>query len=442
MAAHTGSVRLTKRIIDGAKPQACRYELWDPDLKGFGLRVEPSGAKSFIVRYRAGGGGRAAPKRFVSLGRYGALTPDEARKQARAVLAAAAGGSDPAGDRAKHRSAPTLAELATAFMEEHVNKKRKAKTAENYQHVISRYLIPELGRRKAQDISPSDLARLHGRLSDRPSMANRVIAVASSMFSWGPTFGFVPRGFNPAADLEKYQEDPRERFLRTAELERLGAALRLAESEGLPWNVNEQKASKHLPKGIRRTVLGPHVVAAVRLLLFTGCRLREILHLRWEEVDLERGMLHLPDSKSGKKSVILNASALTILDTLPRSGEFVIAGEVPDRPRSDLNKPWNAIRRAAGLDGLRIHDLRHSFASVGAGGGLGLPIVGKLLGHRNAATTERYAHLDADPLRQASERIAKRIEAALGDERDRGIVPEERQMQPTGAAAVDLGMST
>jgi len=419
MAACKGSVRLTKRIIDAAKPQACRYELWDLDLKGFGLRVEPSGAKSFIVRYRAGGGGRAAPKRFVSLGRYGVLTPDEARKQARTVLAAAASGSDPAGDRAKHRSAPTLAELATAFMEEHVNKKRKAKTAENYQHVISRYLIPELGRRKAQDISPSDLARLHGRLSDRPSMANRVIAVASSMFSWGPTYGFVPRGFNPAADLEKYEEKPRERYLNTVELERLGAALRLAESEGLPWNVNQQKASKHLPKGNRCTVLCPHVVAAVRLLLFTGCRLREILHLRWEEVDLERGMLHLPDSKSGKKAVILNAPALAILDTLPRTGEFVIAGEAPDRPRSDLNKPWNAIRRAAGLDGLRIHDLRHSFASVGACGGLGLPIVGKLLGHRNAATTERYAHLDADPLRQASERIAKRIEMALGDERGR-----------------------
>jgi hypothetical protein len=159
MAARTGSVRLTKRIIDGAKPRASRYELWDLDLKGFGLRVEPSGVKSFIARYRAGEGGRSAPKRFISLGRYGPLTPDEARKQARDVLAAAACGADPAGERATHRAAPTLAELATAFMEEHVKKKRKAKTAENYQHVISRYLIPELGRRKAQDVSPSDLAR-------------------------------------------------------------------------------------------------------------------------------------------------------------------------------------------------------------------------------------------------------------------------------------------
>ncbi|HZH09302.1 MAG TPA: tyrosine-type recombinase/integrase [Microvirga sp.] len=413
MAARKESIRLTKRFIDGAKPQSSRYELWDLDLKGFGLRVEPSGIKSFIARYRAGKGGRSAPKRFVLIGRYGALTPDEARKNAREVLAAAARGGDPAGERAIHRAAPTLAELASAFMNEHVRKKRKARTVENYQHVVDRYLIPELGRRKVQDISPSDLARLHARLADRPAMANRLIAVASSMFSWGPTYGLVPRNFNPAAGLEKYQENRRERFLSTAELERLGAALRLAETGGLPWKIDEKNASKHLPKGNHRTVLSPHAVAGVRLLLFTGCRLREILHLRWKEVDFERGMLHLPDSKTGKKSIILNAPALTILGTLPRAGEFVVAGEAPDKPRSDLKKPWEAIRRAAGLDGMRIHDLRHSFASIGAGGGLGLPIVGKLLGHRSTATTARYAHLDADPLRQASEQIAERIERAL-----------------------------
>jgi integrase len=154
---------------------------------------------------------------------------------------------------------------------------------------------------------------------------------------------------------------------------------------------------------MRRTVLSPHAVAAIRLLLFTGCRLREILHLRWTEVDFERGLLSLPDSKTGKKSVILNAPALAVLADLPRIGEFVIAGEAPDKPRADLRKPWEAVSRAADLKGVRLHDLRHSFASVGAGGGLGLPIVGKLLGHKNAATTERYAHLDTDPLRRASD---------------------------------------
>ena len=168
--------------------------------------------------------------------------------------------------------------------------------------------------------------------------------------------------------------------------------------------------ARHLAKEENRhTVLAPHAVAAIRLLIFTGCRLGEILHLRWSDVDFERGMLHLANSKTGKKSVVLNAPALAVLDAIPRVGEFVIAGQSrsgdAEKPRSDLKKPWSAIRRHAGLEGLRIHDLRHSFASVGAGAGLGLPIVGKLLGHTQASTTQKYAHLDNDPLRRASNAI-------------------------------------
>lgn len=427
MAPLRTAVKLTKRTVDAAEPRAARYEIWDGDLKGFGLRVEPSGVKSFIVRYRPGQGGRSSPKRFVSIGRYGALTPEEARTEARKVLGAVATGADPGGDRTTQRAAATLADLARDFMGEHIHKKRKPKTAENYRHVIDSYLIPELGSRKAKDITHAELARLHGRLSERPATANVLVAVASSMFSWGAAHGCIPKGFNPASGVEKYQENRRERFLNSAELERLGSVLREAETHGLPWRI-EAPNSKHLPKGTRRTVLGPHAVAAVRLLLFTGCRLREILHLRWGEIDFERGLLNLPDSKTGRKSVILNAPALAILDTLPRVGEFVIAGDAPDKPRADLRKPWDAVSRAAGLKGLRIHDLRHSFASFGAGGGLGLPIVGKLLGHKNAATTERYAHLDADPLRRASEKIAGQIEAAMGGKRGANVVAIANRM--------------
>jgi integrase len=174
----------------------------------------------------------------------------------------------------------------------------------------------------------------------------------------------------------------------------------------------------------RQTVLAPHAVAALRLLIFTGCRLGEILHLRWSDVDFERGMLHLADSKTGKKSVVLNAPALAVLDAIPRVGDFVIAGQSrsgkPERPRSDLKKPWSAIRRHAGLEGLRIHDLRHSFASVGAGAGLGLPIVGKLLGHTQASTTQKYAHLDNDPLRRASNAIGATIAAAMAGQSNDG----------------------
>jgi integrase len=159
-----------------------------------------------------------------------------------------------------------------------------------------------------------------------------------------------------------------------------------------------------------------YATAAIRLLLFTGCRLREILGLRWSEVDLERGLLLLPDSKTGRKTVVLNAPALEVLANVPkvRDCEFIILGDDPKKPRADLNRPWRLITHHAGLRGLRIHDLRHTHASIGAGAGLGLPIIGKLLGHKHAHTTAKYAHLDNDPLRRASDRIGNEIAAALG----------------------------
>jgi integrase len=177
---------------------------------------------------------------------------------------------------------------------------------------------------------------------------------------------------------------------------------------------------KHAKKPHNRFVkLHPSVALAMRLLLLTGCRLREILHLCWDEVDFERGLLLLPDSKTGRKTVILNAPALALLSDAPRLGVYVIAGDKAgakdEKPRSDLKKPWAAVTKRAKLDNLRIHDLRHSFASFGAGGGMGLPIIGKLLGHTQAATTARYAHLDADPLRRASNAIGNSIAAAMGE---------------------------
>jgi integrase len=174
--------------------------------------------------------------------------------------------------------------------------------------------------------------------------------------------------------------------------------------------------AKHAPKeSSRRTVIGPHAAAALRLLIFTGARLREILHLKWEHVDFERGLLLLPTSKTGKKTIVLNAPALAILNGLPRTSDFVIAGSSVDSPRSDLKKPWKAVAARAALTGVRIHDLRHTHASVGAGAGLGLPIIGKLLGHTQSATTQRYAHLDNDPLKKASENIGSRLAAAMGE---------------------------
>jgi integrase len=207
--------------------------------------------------------------------------------------------------------------------------------------------------------------------------------------------------------------------LSPGELERLGTAIREAETVGVPWITDPNKKFKHLPKLGRETVIGEHAAAALRLLIFTGARLREVLHLKWDHVDLERGLLLLPDSKTGKKTIVLNAPAISVLGGLTRVGAYVIAGDTAatanERPRADLKRPWSAVSRRAGLDGVRLHDLRHNFAAFGAGGGMGLPIIGKLLGHTQPQTTARYAHLDADPLRRASDTIGATIAAAMGE---------------------------
>jgi integrase len=302
-------------------------------------------------------------------------------------------------------------------MAEHVNPKRKPGTAEFYRHLLDKIIKPELGSGKLNKLTRAAVAKLHGKLSDTPFQANRVLAVIGAMYTFAARSGLVPEGSNPARNIENFPEYRRERFLTDEELERLGSAIRETEMVGVPWVVDETAPkAKHLSKQEHRfTKISPTAAAALRLLLFTGCRLREILHLKWEHVDIERGLLFLPDSKTGRKTVVLNAPALTVLTELDRTGPFVVPGDDPEKPRADLKRPWKAVSKLAGLDGVRLHDLRHTYASFGAGGGLGLPIIGKLLGHTQASTTQRYAHLDSDPLRRASESIAGRIAAAMGE---------------------------
>jgi integrase len=363
----------------------------------------------------------------MTLGGVTTLTPDEARKAARDVLASVQLGADPAGDRRKGREMPTVAELLNQYLTEEVGPKRKPRTAELYRYYARNLVVPELGPIKAPALTKAEVARLHRKLGkDRPITANRVLALVSSLYGFAASHvPGIAQGFNPAKGIKKFPEEGRERFLSTDDLQRLGATLRQGETIGFPWRVDEGKlTSKHLAAPERRrTQLNPMVIAALRLLLFTGCRLREILHLEWRDVDFERGMLFLRDSKTGRKPVILNAPALAVLETLPRLGTFVIAGDAPDKPRSDLKRPWQAVLKHANLEGLRIHDLRHSFASVGAGAGMGLPIVGRLLGHAQASTTQRYAHLDADPLRRASDTIGATLAAAMGGKPSGEVVP-------------------
>lgn len=408
------TIKITKRTVDAAEKAAERYILWDSDLKGFGLRVETSGTKTFLVRYRMAG-----RKRFYALARSEEVAPEQARALAKEALSNVRHGLDPADDRRKERESLTVSRLAERFLEEHVEVKRKATTERHYRSLINRYLLPKLGSRKAQDLPRADLAELHLSMKKRPYQANRLLAVVASMYSFGEKHGLVPEGYNPSARIDRFPEGRRERFLSNEELGRLGKAFRQFETDGRFGTA----------------------ITALRLLLFTGARLREILHLRWEYVDLERGLLLLPDSKSGRKAITLNAAAAAVLKSLDENGPFVFPGLDPEFPRADLKKPWTAVTEAASLPGLRIHDLLHSFASIGAGAGLGLPIVGKLLGHTQASTTQRYAHLDADPVRRAANAIGKTIVAALDGPkptkaRSRRGTPSAADKQKSSPAAV------
>ena len=416
--------RITKRIVDNLKIEPAEYAVWDATMPGFGVRVRPTGAMSYVVVYRAGSG-RGAPYRRYTIGTIGKITPEKARLRAKGILGAVAHGKDPAADKTTERSTPTVAELADRFMAEHIEPKRKPGTAAFYRDILNRIVKPELGTTKADKVTRAAVAKVHGKLRATPFQANRMLAVVGSMYAFAARIGASPEGTNPARKIDKFAEHRRERFLTGAELERLGATIREAETKGIPWEVDEAgPKAKHLPKAKNRfTKIDRFAAAALRLLLFTGCRLREILHLKWEQVDLERGLLFLADSKTGKKTVILNAPALAVLTALDRLGSYVVPGDDPEKPRADLKRPWEAVARHAGLDGVRLHDLRHTYASFGAGGGLGLPIIGKLLGHTQASTTARYAHLDNDPLRRASENIGGRIAAALDGKKGGSVVP-------------------
>lgn len=427
--------KITKRLVDSLTATGSEYFVWDTVLPGFGIRVRASGAASYIIQYRAGSG-RTAPTRRLTLYPIGKRTPDDARKDAKIKLGDAASGGDPAAEKSNARRDLTVAELATIYLDEGCLTK-KPRTLMNDRSRMERHVKPLIGARRLASITTADVERVmrdvaagktardektgpKGRaiVTGGKGVAGQVVALLSAMFAFAVRRKMMPA--NPAIGVKKYRPQHGERFLSTDELERLGEAIREAETTGVPWEPDPDKKTKHAPRPEnRRTVITPGAAAAIRLLILTGARLREILHLRWDDVDLERGLLQLPDSKTGRKVILLNAPALAVLAGQPRIGTYVIPGESAgtkeEKPRADLKKPWALVSKRAGLDGVRLHDLRHTHASFGAAAGLGLPVIGRLLGHVQPQTTARYAHLADDPLRRASDRIGGDIARAMGE---------------------------
>lgn len=410
-------IKLSKRTVDAIAAGALPAIGYDAELKGFGVRLGASGSLSWFIEYRPGAGGRRiAKKRFYFGSRE--FTPEQARQTAKELLAIVALGGDPMKDRHRERQSLTFSEFAERYLSEEAEAKLKPGTIANYRIAIRKHANPELGRIKLDKISNADLARLHTKIGKTSTVnANRTMECVSSIFRYAATCNLVPVGHNPTKGIRSFRESRRERFLSSEELARLGEAIREAETIGTPYEIDGSKPrAKHAPKPENRRIkIDAYIAAAFRLLILTGARLREILHLKWEFIDFQRGLLLLPDSKTGRKAIVLNAPAIALLQNLERAGQYVIASVDPDRPRADLNRPWRTLSKRAGLLGVRIHDLRHTHASVGAGLGLSLPIIGKLLGHTQASTTQRYAHLASDPLKEASEKIGGTLSSQMGD---------------------------
>lgn len=384
--------KLTKRCVENLAPGASSYFVWDTEIKGFGVRVMPSGTKTYQVQYRKGGRTRRA-----SIGRHGNVTAEIARARAKELMGEVSKGNNPAEEISQHRRAPTVASLCDRFYAAHVLERCKPSTQKEYRRAIDLFINPAIGSFKVVDVERKDIAELHHKFKDKPYQANRTLGVLSKMFNLSEVWGLRRDGSNPCRHVPKYRERKRERYLSKSELQRLGQVLTEAERDGSET---------------------AFIVSAFRLLILTGCRLGEIQTLQWDFIT-EHGM-ELPDTKTGARRIPLPQAARAVLSALPRieGNPYVIAGMVEGGYATDLQRPWRRIRERAGLTDVRIHDLRHTYASNAVSSGMPIQMVGRLLGHTQLQTTMRYAHLADDPVRRAAEENAERLSFALGQQAD------------------------
>lgn len=379
--------KLTKRTVDALQPGSKDYIVFDEDMAGFGVRVFPTGRKSFLVQYRTGG-----RTRRIKLGAFGIRTADEARQKAREILGDVAKGDDPAQDIHAWRSAPTVTEVCDRFIAEHVVPHCKPSTERDYRRTLNKVIKPKFGTRKIVDIARPDISTLHHELRSTPYFANRVLAVLSKMFNMVELWGLRPDGSNPCRHVKKFREQSRERFLSPDELKNLGRVFDEIEADG----------SEHIS-----------AVTAFRLLIFTGCRVSEIQTLKWEYI--KGSYFFLPDTKTGARKIPISPGVQSVLDRIERipGNPYLITGEKPGKYFHDLRHPWRRIRARAGLDGVRLHDLRHTFASHALLNGKPLEQVRLLLGHKSLQTALRYAHIADHTILDAATDVAASMQEIM-----------------------------
>ena len=378
---------LSKRVLDRLSVNGKDAIFWDRDLAGFGIRVYPSGKKVFVVQTRAFGRSKR-----VTLGRYPELTPEAARKNANSVIARIKKGQPPVPPEAA--PVPTVADLAERYQREYVEMHCKSATVSHYRLMLRKHIVPALGERLVADVEYKDILSFHNGLHHMPTVANRAADILVKMFNLADAWGWRPSGTNPCRGVSRFKVEKHERFLTREELYRLGQALRAAPAERLA---------------------STHAAAAIRLLVLTGCRRNEILGLRWDDLNFETGEMRLRDSKTGARMVPLPPKSTEILAALPRTldNPWVFPGRKKGARLVNLNDSWDRVRKRAGLKGVRLHDLRHTYASRALALGESLPMIGDLLGHRKVNTTARYAHLARDSVRDSSAKVAADIGARI-----------------------------
>lgn len=425
--------KIMKSTIDALMKDPPKTVLRDTDLKGFQARRISSGV-TYHFEYRMGG--RESDVKRIKIGRHGdSFTAEQARAVAKSHSIAVATGHDPAVERQNAKKTPTLEKYAKELLADreavaiaHPEKaKLTIRTIGTYRSYMKVHIGPAFGKRKLDQLSSRDVQRFHDTLSKtNPTVANRCLELISSLYSNAAVAELVPRYTNPTFGVGKNKENQRERFLSDEELIRLGAAIATAETTGIPYTAPQAKPgkkAKHIPQSRRPYIVSKTAANALRILTLTGRRLREILHAKWTDIDFERNIL-TRFTKAGRLNLQMPEPAMDILRTMPRLSEYIFPqAKNMGKPMDTLQKPWEAIRNLAGLEGVRLHDLRHSFASVTISGGASLPVLGKLLGHTQAQTTKRYAHLADNPVRQALEKAAAHLQNAIGNP-ETGVSPE------------------
>lgn len=427
---------ITKRLVDATRPAAERVYVWDDELRGFGLLVLPSGVKSFVLQYRT----EAGRSRRMTLGRYGALTPDQARRLAKERLHEVAQGHDPAEDRRELRAAPTVNDLLDRYLSEHVDVHNAETTRREVRRLVDKKIRPALGTLKVAAVTRADVARFHHAEGAAPRSANFCLSILSKAFALAELWRLRPEYSNPARRIERYEEATRERFLSEAELTRLGGALVEAETLGLPWSIGTER-SKHAPKAAElRAPASPMAVAALRLLLFTGARRSEILQTRWADVDLAAGTVALPDRKGGaRRPHPVSLPVLEIIKGLNKPKGAVYLFPRPSDPKlpmavEQIESAWQRIRKRAQLEDVRLHDLRHTVGTFASEAGSNAFMIAHLLRHANITITQRYVNPNAEPIRAVSEVVAQRLSAGLAGESRRRPVAAGRRSRARPAS--------